>query len=184
MFKTILLGVLAVLGVAVAGVLAYAATKPDTFSVQRSITINASPEMVRALIEDYRNWRAWSPYENKDPNMKRVYSEPPRGAGANYAWDGVGIVGKGCMLITEATPSRVALNLDFERPFEGHNKVVFALESNGLTTDVTWRMEGSSPFFAKVMQVFCNMDKMVGGDFETGLSAMKAAAEKQAGVVR
>lgn len=179
MLKTILLGVLALIGVFVAGVLGYAATRPDAFRVQRSITINAPPQAVSALIEDYRKWDAWSPWEKKDPNMKRSFSGPQRGKGATYAWEGDGNVGKGSMLITETTPSRIALNLDFEKPFEGHNKVMFALDSNGLTTDVTWSMEGASPFFAKVIQVFCNMDTIIGKEFENGLAAMKAAAEKQ-----
>jgi hypothetical protein len=181
MVKTILLGILAVVGVFVAGVLAYAATKPDVFRLQRSTTINASPQTVFALINDYRNWTAWSPWEKKDPNLKRTYSEPSSGKGATYAWEGDKNVGKGSMTMTEATPaSRVALNLDFEKPFQANNKVVFALESKGLTTDVTWSMEGPTPFFAKVIHVFIDMDRMVGKDFEAGLSDMKAAAERQA----
>jgi polyketide cyclase/dehydrase/lipid transport protein len=180
MFKTILKWGGAGLGVFVGGVLAYAATKPNEFRVQRTITINAPQQAVFALVNDYRNWATWSPWERKDPNIKRIYSGPPSGKGAVYAWDGNSEVGKGSMLITEATPSRVALNLDFEKPFEGHNKVVFTMESMGLTTDVTWSMEGPSPFFAKVMQVFCNMDKMIGTEFENGLAALKAEAEKKA----
>jgi hypothetical protein len=181
MFKKILKWGALALGVFVAGVLALAMTKPDEFRVQRSITINAPQQAVFALVNDYRQWAAWSPWENKDPGMKRTYSDPASGKGARYAWDGNGEVGKGSMLITEATPSRVALNLDFEKPFEGHNKVVFAMESKGLTTDVTWSMEGPSPFITKVIQVFCNMDAMIGAEFEKGLAAMKAAAEKGAG---
>jgi uncharacterized protein YndB with AHSA1/START domain len=179
MFKKILLGVLALIGVFVAGVLAIAATKPDSFEVRRSVTINAPPQAVFALINDYRQWTAWSPWENKDPGMKRSYSGPQSGKGAIYAWDGNGDVGKGRMTITESAPQRVALDLDFEKPWEGHNKVVFALESKGLTTDVTWSMSGPSPFITKVIQVFCNMDAMIGAEFEKGLAAMKAAAEKQ-----
>lgn len=182
MLKTILLGGVAVIGVVAAGVLAYAATKPDEFRVQRSMTINAPPQAVFALINDYRNWVAWSPWEKKDPNMKRNYSGPSSGQGAMYAWEGDSNVGMGRMLITDASPSRIALNLDFEKPFAGHNKVVFTMESKGLTTDVTWSMEGPSPFFAKVMQVFCNMDKMIGAEFENGLAALKAAVEKQVAV--
>lgn len=180
MFKTILIWGAAVVGVLVGGVLAYAATKPDTFRLQRSITVNAPPQAVHALIEDYRNWTAWSPWEKKDPNLKRTYGEPSRGEGATYAWEGDKNVGKGSMTMTDVTPSRIALDLDFERPFEAHNKVVFALDSKGLTTDVTWSMEGPTPFFAKVIHVFIDMDKMVGKDFEAGLAAMKSAAEKQA----
>jgi uncharacterized protein YndB with AHSA1/START domain len=101
MFKKILLGVLALIGVFVAGVLAIAATKPDSFEVRRSVTINAPPQAVFALINDYRQWTAWSPWENKDPGMKRSYSGPQSGKGAIYAWDGNGDVGKGRMTITE-----------------------------------------------------------------------------------
>lgn len=161
------------------GVFTMAATKPDQFRVQRTITINAPQQAVFELVNDYRNWAAWSPWENKDPAMKRSYSGPASGEGARYAWDGNGEVGKGSMLITESTLSRVALDLDFEKPFEGHNKVVFAMEAKGLTTDVTWSMQGPSTFITKVIQVFCNMDAMIGGEFEKGLAAMKAAAEKR-----
>ena len=166
------------------GVFTIAATKPDSFQVQRTITINAPQQAVFELVNDYRNWNAWSPWEKKDPGMKRTYSGPQSGPGAVYAWDGNGEVGKGSMRITESTPARVALNLDFEKPFEGHNKVVFAMESKGLTTDVTWSMEGPSPFITKVIQVFCNMDAMIGAEFEKGLTAMKVAAEKQVAAAR
>ena len=180
MIKTILKWAGIAVGVFVVGVLALAFTKPDEFRVQRSITINAPQQTVFELVNDYRNWGAWSPWEKKDPAMKRSYSGPASGKGALYAWDGNGEVGKGSMLITEATPSQVSLNLDFEKPFEGHNKVVFAIESKGLTTDVTWSMSGPSPFITKVIQVFCNMDAMIGAEFEKGLAAMKTEAEKKA----
>ena len=180
MFKRILKwGGIAVV-VFIAGVLAIAATKPDAFRVQRTITINAPQQVVFDLVNDYRNWGAWSPWEKKDPAMKRTYGGPASGKGAQYAWEGNSEVGKGSMLITEATPHQVALNLDFEKPFEGHNKVVFAMESKGLTTDVTWSMWGPSPFITKVIQVFCNMDAMIGAEFEKGLAAMKVEAEKKA----
>jgi len=162
------------------GVFTVAWTKPDAFQVQRTITINAPQQAVFELVNDYRNWSAWSPWEKKDPNMKRTFSGPVAGEGARYTWDGSGEVGKGSMLITQSTPARIALNLDFEKPFEGHNKVVFAMESKGLTTDVTWSMEGPSTFITKVIQVFCNMDAMIGAEFEKGLADMKAAAEKRA----
>jgi hypothetical protein len=180
MIKKILKWAGLAVGVFVVGVLALAFTKPDEFRVQRSIAINAPQQTVFELVNDYRNWSAWSPWETKDPTMKRSYSGPASGKGALYAWDGNGEVGKGSMLITDATPSQVSLNLDFEKPFEGHNKVVFAIESKGLTTDVTWTMSGPSPFITKVIQVFCNMDAMIGAELEKGLAAMKAEAEKKA----
>ena len=83
------------------------------------------------------------------------------------------------MLITDApAPSRVALDLNMTRPMTAHNKVEFTLVPAGDTTTVTWAMRGDTPYFAKIIHVFFNMDKMVGGDFEAGLAKLKAAAEK------
>jgi hypothetical protein len=110
--------------------------------------------------------------------MKRSYSGAEKGKGAVYAWTGNGEVGQGSMEITDAGPSRVALNLDFVKPFEGHNKVVFTLAPKGELTEVTWDMHGPSPYLTKVMMVFCDMDAMIGKQFETGLASLKAVSEK------
>jgi hypothetical protein len=170
--------VLAVLVVGLLAVLGLAATKPDTFSVQRSASIKAPPERISGVLSDFRAWGAWSPWEKVDPKMKRTYSGEPKGKGAKYAWAGNSEVGEGSMTITEAQPSRVALDLDFVKPFEGHNKVVFALAPKGEATEVTWTMNGPSPYITKVIQVFCDMDGMIGKQFEAGLADLKALAEK------
>jgi uncharacterized protein YndB with AHSA1/START domain len=163
----------------IAGVLFFAATKPDTFRVQRAASIKAPPEKVFALINDFRRWEAWSPWEKKDPAMKRTWGAVTSGKGAKYAWDGNGDVGQGSMEIAESVPpSKVTLKLDFVKPFEGHNIVEFTLEPKGDFTNVTWAMQGPAPFISKVIQVFCDMDSMVGKDFEAGLAGMKAAAER------
>ena len=98
--------VLIVLAVALAGVLALAATKPDTFSVQRSATIKAPPERISAVLSDLRGWQAWSPFEKMDPAMKRDFSGAEKGKGAVYAWSGNGEAGAGRMQVTEASASR------------------------------------------------------------------------------
>ena len=168
-----------VLVVLVAGILIYAATKPDTFTVQRSASIKAPPEKIFPLINDYRNWASWSPYETKDPAMKRTFGATTVGKGATYAWDGNKEVGQGSMEIQESVPpSRIAIKLDFLKPFEAHNMVDFTLEPQGEATRVSWSMRGPAPFISKVMQVFINMDNMVGRDFEAGLANLKAVAEK------
>jgi hypothetical protein len=170
-------GAVVVFGVAV--VLVLAAMKPNQFRVQRSVAINAGPDQIFPLINDFKAWPAWSPYETKDPAMKRIYGPVSAGKGATYAWDGDSNVGAGDMLITEApAPSKVALDLNMTRPMTAHNKVEFTLTPAGDSTTVTWTMRGDSPYFAKVIQVFLDMDKMVGGDFAAGLAKLKAAAEK------
>jgi hypothetical protein len=163
----------------VCGVLIFAATKPDTFRVQRSASIKAPPDRIFPLINDFKRWDAWSPWEKKDPAMKRTWGSTTSGKGAKYAWEGNGDVGQGSMEITESVPpSKVALKLDFVKPFEGHNVVDFTLEPKGDTTNVTWAMQGPAPFISKIMQVFCNMDSMVGKDFEAGLANLKRLTEK------
>jgi carbon monoxide dehydrogenase subunit G len=171
--------VLAVIAVGIAGVLAYAATRPDDFRVQRSAAIKAPPEKIFPFINDFRQWGAWSPYEKIDPGMKRTYGAASVGKGATYAWEGNSNVGSGSMEILEApAPSKVVIKLDFSRPFEAHNIAEFTLVPNGDGTDVTWSMHGPVPYFAKLIHLFLNMDKMVGGQFATGLANLKAAAEK------
>ena len=170
--------ILIVIGVAIAGILIFAATKPDVFRVQRSASIKAPPEKISAALADFKGWEAWSPWEKMDPAMKRSYSGAAKGKGAVYAWEGNGKVGQGRMEITDVAPSRVALDLDFVKPFEAHNKVVFALAPKGDATEVSWSMVGPVPYFAKIMHVFVDMDRMVGGQFETGLANLKTVVEK------
>jgi len=171
------IGAVLVAGIAV--VLILAAMQPDQFRISRAAAINAPPEKIFPLINDFKAWPAWSPYETKDPAMKRTYSPNSAGKGATYAWDGDSNVGAGNMLITDApAPSKVALDLNMTRPMTAHNKVELTLVPAGNATTVTWSMHGETPYWAKIFHVFFNMDKMVGGDFESGLAKLKAAAEK------
>jgi hypothetical protein len=174
MIKTILI----VAALAIAGVLIYAATKPDVFRVTRSTSIKAPPEKIQAELADFHGWQAWSPWEKMDPSMKRTFGGAEKGKGATYAWEGNGNVGQGRMQITESSPQKVALNLDFVKPFEAHNKVDFSIAPQGDTTQVTWSMVGPVPYFAKIMHVFVDMDRMVGSQFESGLANLKAVTEK------
>ncbi len=171
--------VVVVLIVAVAAVVAYASTRPDSFRVQRSASIKAPPDKIFPLINDYRNWPQWSPYENRDPDMKRTFSGAPSGKGAKYAWEGNRNVGSGAMeIIDTAPPNKILIKLDFIKPFEGHNVAEFTLEPQGDATNVTWAMHGPVPLVGKVMHMVMDMDKMIGNDFAAGLEKMKAAAEK------
>ena len=168
-----------VIAVLIAAVLLFAATRPDTFQVQRTATIQAPPERIFPLINDFNRWGAWSPWEKKDPGMKRRFGTVTAGKGAMYAWDGNKDVGQGSMEITEsAEPSRIAIRLSFVKPFEAHNNVEFSLEPKGAATQVTWTMNGPVPYISKIIHLFVDIDRMVGGDFEAGLASLKAIAEK------
>lgn len=174
MLKKIAVGITAVIVI----ILALALAQPATFTVTRSITIQAAPDKIYPLINDFHHWKSWSPWENLDPDMVRTFNGPASGAGAVYGWEGNDQVGAGRMEITAAAPaSRVEIKLDFLKPFESHNTTVFTLEPKGGATTVVWTMAGPSPFITKLMGVFVSMDKMVGPDFEKGLASLKSATE-------
>ena len=186
-----------VIVVAIVAVLGFAATRPDSFRVQREVDIKAPPEKVFALIDDFHHWTAWSPWEKLDPAMKRIYGGPTNGKGANYAWEGSSKVGAGrggiddlhapgadlagafprMEIVDTASPARIQIQLDFLKPFEAHNTAEFTLRPAGDLTHVTWAMYGPSPFISKVMGLFFSMDAVIGKDFEAGLANLKSAAE-------
>lgn len=163
----------------VVSLLLYAATKPNTFRLQRSTTINAPADKVFPFINDFHHWPLWSPWEKLDPDMKRTHSGAAHGKGAVYAWDGNKQVGTGRSEIVETVvPSKIIIKLDFFKPFEAHNTAEFTLEDWGSSTTVTWAMYGPQPFMMKAMGLFCSPERMVGPQFETGLANLKTIAEK------
>jgi hypothetical protein len=178
MFEVIIIiAVMIVLAVAV--VLILALRKPDIFRIQRAATIKAPAESIFSLINDFHRWGGWSPWESRDPAMKRTFGGAESGKGAVYAWDGNKNVGSGRMEILDTSvPSKITIELDFFKPFEGHNTAEFTMLPQGDATHITWVMYGPASLMSKVMQVFMNLDNMIGKDFETGLSNLKKATEK------
>ena len=166
-----------VIAAAIAIVLIYAATKPNTFRIARTAIIQAPPEAIFPLINDLRSHSAWNPFE-KDPNAKRNFSGAPVGKGSIYQWDGNRDVGAGRIEITDAAPpSRIVMKLDMRRPFKAHNIVEFTLQAGSEYAGVTWAMHGPQPYLAKLMGTFINCDTMMGGQFEQGLASLKVLAE-------
>lgn len=176
MFKKIAIAV----AVLIAGVLAYAAiAQPDTFHIQRTASIKAPPEKIYAVLNDFQKSMAWSPFEKKDPAMTRKFSGPVNGKGSVYEFKGNKEIGAGRLEIIESLPAKkVALTLDMYQPFEAKNIVEYTLEPKAGATDVTWAIHGPMTFVSKVMCLFLDMDKMVGKDFEQGLTDLKALVER------
>jgi uncharacterized protein YndB with AHSA1/START domain len=173
-----LLRIAAGVAVLVGIVLVFAATRPGTFRVQRSIQIDASPATVFALINDFHNWNRWAPQDKEDLSMQRTYRGAASGQGAISDWRSNGSAGIGEMSITESLPpTRISVKTDFVKPFEAHNINDFVLEPAGDATKVTWTMHGTNLYLMKVMGIFVNMDRVMGQHFETGLHNLKALAE-------
>lgn len=174
MLKTIAVVVV----VAVIAILIFVAMKPATYHVERSTTIATTADKISPLLDDFHNWDQWSPWAKLDPNMRVTYSGAPAGQGAVYEWEGNSKVGKGRMEIVAVQPTLTSIKLDFLSPFASHNQTNFVLVSQGPTTLVTWTMDGPNTFASKLMSLFVSMDKMIGKDFDSGLSQLKSAAEK------
>ncbi|EMO31444.1 SRPBCC family protein [Leptospira santarosai] len=176
--KTIVLAALGALIVFVLGTFVLASTKPSDFRYERTLGINAQPEKIFTLVNDYHSWASWSPWEKLDPAMKKTFNGAASGVGSVYEWEGNSEVGKGRMEIIEANPpSNIKMRLDFLSPFEAHNTTEFSFTAKDGITHVTWAMYGPNAFFSKVMGLFCDMDQMIGKDFETGLNNIKKIVE-------
>lgn len=158
------------------------ALQPDEFRVSRKISIAAKASEVFPHVNDFHNWDAWSPWAKLDPAMKQSFRGADSGAGAIYSWSGNDKVGEGEMSIISSQPTnRIEIKLDFVRPFPCNNMVEFTFEPEGNQTNVTWNMTGKNNFMAKAFSLLINMDKMVGGDFEKGLSQLKTTVEASPG---
>jgi hypothetical protein len=175
MITKILIGVAVVLVVLVIVI----ATRPSKLHVERSITIAAPAETIFSQVNDFRAWGAWSPYEKKDPQMKRTFGGPPAGEGSTYAWAGDKNIGEGRMTIERSVePAQIQIKLEFFKPFAATNTAKFDFTpAPGGGTKVTWAMDGRQSFMCKAFSLVMDMDKMIGDDFAAGLAALKAGAE-------
>lgn len=178
MFKKIAI----VLVVLIGGFLAFAATRPATYHVERSTSIAAPAEVVYGNVDNFKTWSVWSPWDKMDPQMQKTFSGPERGVGASYAWQGNKKVGKGSMTITAVEPAKSATyRLEFLEPFAAVATTLFTITPEGENASkITWAMDGHNNFAGKIFSVFMNMDQAIGTDFEKGLAALKILAEDQA----
>jgi hypothetical protein len=147
------------------------------FSLARSTRIEAPSGRVHALLDDFREWQKWSPWEGLDPELSREYTGPDHGVGSTYHWSGNKKAGEGEMTLTESTPTSVVVDLRFLKPFKATNLIAFTLTPVGDATDVSWTMTGERSAIMSVMGKLY-FDKAIGRDVEKGLAALKQEAER------
>jgi uncharacterized protein YndB with AHSA1/START domain len=181
MLKLLFLAIPAVIVVT----LLIAAFKPSEFTISRSTVINAPPSVIFPLVNDLREWQAWSPWEKLDPNMKKTFEGPSAGEGASMSWTAGPKVGSGRNTIVKAqSPERIDMRLDMIEPMKATHDVAFTFQPETAGTRVTWSMSGHSGLMSRVFCLFMNMDKMVGEPFEKGLADLKVLAESKVPVQR
>jgi hypothetical protein len=173
----LVIGILAVVLVILA-LTAFIASRPTEYRVERSAQIDASPDVVFSIINDLHQWGTWSPFDKRDPNMKKTFEGASSGPGAIYTWSGNSQVGEGCLTVMKSTPVElVNMKLEFSRPFKCCNDVNFKLAPCGSGTRVSWIMDGKNNLMSKAMSLVMDMDKMVGNDFEQGLANLNSVAQ-------
>src|SRR5207244_2265758 len=146
--------------VVVVAAVAFIATRPEDFRIERSAEIHAPRDVVFSIINDLRRWGQWSPYDKRDPNMKKTFEGPSSGPGAIYIWNGNNEVGEGRLTIVDSKPGElVTMKLEFSRPFKCTNEVNFKLAPSEGGTRVSWIMDGKNNFVTKAMGLFMHMDK-------------------------
>ncbi len=173
--------ILTVLGALLVLFLFVVAIQPSEFQVTRSMTISAAPNTVFAQVNGLRSWNTWSPWAKLDPNAKNSFEGPKTGKGAVMSWSGNNEVGEGRMTIIDSTANKeVKFQLDFVRPMKATNYSDFTFVPVGKKTLVVWKMSGKNNFVAKAIGLVMDYEKMVGGQFEQGLTNLKNLVEKKA----
>ena len=177
MWDKIAIGLLVVL----VAVTALIATRPDTYAVERSAVVAAPPDVVFDYVNDFREWEAWSPFEKMDPRMRKTFSGPASGVGARYHWAGNSKAGEGRMEIAESErPERIAIAMEFLKPFESTAETRFTFEPVAQGTRVTWRISGENTTMGKAISLVASMDRMLGKEFEEGLAKLGTVAQAEA----
>lgn len=144
------------------------------FNVARSTVVNAPLETVKASLCDYKQWPRWSPWLICEPDAGVEYSDLQGGVGASYQWSG-DLIGAGGMELASVTDEQLDMQLNFLKPFKSQARVVFELKAQGDSTEVTWSMYSSLPFFLFFM--IKQMKVWIGMDYERGLRMFKEYIE-------
>ena len=174
MMKKIAIGIFA----AVVLLIVVAAFQPSDFRTSRSVNVSASSSEVFEHVNNLHKWEAWSPWDKMDPNMTRTYNGPESGVGASFGWSGNSEVGEGRSTIVESRPLEVIkFKLEMKKPFEATNDVEFTFKPDGENVLVSWTMMGKKNLIMKAVGLFLDCDKMVGEQFEKGLSQLKTVVE-------
>lgn len=142
------------------------------------MTVRAPAEKIFPFLNNQKLAEKWGPWSEVDPKAHMTYSGPGEGVGAITSWESEGQLGHGSATITESVPNQsVRIQLAYTKPMTMNQLSDYILEPAGEETKVTWRVEGQNNFIGRVMCLFFNMDKQVGGMFEKGLSNLKTLVE-------
>jgi effector-binding domain-containing protein len=151
---------------------------PKKIQVDRSVTVKAPAEIVKTQLSDFKFFQEkWSPWSEKDPNMKTVFEGETGMPGSKYTWEGNKEVGKGSMELIGINGDTILQKIIFTAPRPSGGDVYLIAKPMGDSTHVTWGMNFKVGFLGRGAMLFMNMDKRIGNDYEKGLSKFKEVIE-------
>lgn len=151
---------------------------PKTYDVSRSIIVNRPLVEIYNYLKFIKNQDQWSPWVEKDPEMKKTFTGTDGEVGFISAWVGNKDVGSGEQELTGFKENEeVASQLRFLKPWKSTSDAYLRVEETEGGTKVIWGFSGANKFPVSIMMLFMNMDKAVGGDFEHGLAKLKKVLE-------
>lgn len=171
MLKKILL----VLAIIIIGVVIWLAVTDGSYHVKRSVTVDVPVSKAYTFVQDYHNWKDWSPWLIMENDVALSYSGEPGTLNHGYTWQGE-LTGSGEMTTTKLVPDElIEQGLIFKEPFPSESNVYWTFSGDSTKTEITWGMKGEMPFFFKFMAR--QMEPMIGMDYERGLSMLKEKLE-------
>ncbi|MFO1524470.1 MAG: SRPBCC family protein [Turneriella sp.] len=173
--KRILIGLVVV----VAGIFIVAATRPNTYTVERSLKINAAPEKIFPYLISFKKGLEWSAWDKQEEEVKRTFTGPESGMGAIYEFEGKKS-GHGKLSYKSIVPNEeVKMDLTFYKPMQGSNDITYSLKKEGDATVMKYHMTGPAPIIARIIWLFADMDKYMGDKFNESMQNLKKIVEEK-----
>ena len=152
---------------------------PRDVYVERSVEIDASPQQVFAMVNDFQQFNRWQPWHQIDPETRYVFEGPDTGAGSRMNWySDHPNVGDGMQEILLSEPySRVRAALDFGTGGLAYADYLIDVTDGGSV--LTWTLESDMGGNPLGRYVGLMMDGMIGPAYEQGLGKLKEILESK-----
>ena len=146
---------------------------------EKSIIIDSPIEKTWDNVSSLSAMDKWSPWKNKDPNMKQTITGTDGEVGASQTWvSNVKNVGEGSQTITKIEkPTLLETKLIFLKPFKSTASGYVKLHAHEGSTKATWGFKSQMPYPMNLMKLFMNFEKEMDKDFGTGLNKLKEICE-------
>ncbi len=147
---------------------------------EKSIAINAPANRVWLNTNSLRAMDSWSPWQEKDPNVKKDWSGSTGQPGEQQCWEGNDAVGKGCIKVlkVDSVAKRIDIEMKFLTPYESEAMEYVIVQQYRAGSKVTWGFTSEIPFPFSPMKLFMDLEDQIGPDFTLGLQKLKALSER------